>query len=89
MAIGAVPADIFKLMIGYIARLTTIGVVLGLVAAFYLTRLMTSMLVEVKPADPVTYVAMVASFFAIAAVASWIPARHAAALDPTAALREE
>jgi branched-chain amino acid transport system permease protein len=68
MAIGALPGDIFKLMVSYVARLTTIGVVLGLAAAFYLTRMMTSMLVEVKPADPVTYVAMVASFFAIAAM---------------------
>ncbi len=89
MAIGAVPGDIFRLMMGYIARLTTIGIVLGLLAAFYLTRLMTSMLVGVKPADPVTYAAMVASFFAIAAMASWLPARHAAGLDPTEALREE
>jgi len=89
MAIGALPGDIFRLMVGYVARLTTIGVVLGLVAAFFLTRAMASMLVEVKPADPVTYVAMVVSFFAIAGMASWIPARHAAALDPTEALREE
>jgi len=89
MAIGALPNDIFKLMVGYVARLTTIGVALGLLAAFYLTRMMASMLVGVKPADPVTYVAMVASFFLIAAMASWMPARHAAALDPTEALREE
>ena len=90
MAIGAVPGDIFRLMMGYIARLTTIGVVLGLFAALVLTRLMmATMLVGVKPADPLTYVAMVGSFFAIAGMASWIPARHAAALDPTEALREE
>jgi len=89
MAIGALPGDIFKLMVGYVARLTATGIGIGLIAALYLTRMMTSMLVEVKPADPVTYVAMVASFFAIAAMASWIPARHAAALDPTEALREE
>jgi ABC-type lipoprotein release transport system permease subunit len=50
---------------------------------------MISMLVGVKPTDPITYAAMVAIFFAIAATASWIPARRAATLDPTRALREE
>jgi len=89
MAIGALPGDIFRLMMGYVARLTTIGIVLGLLAALYLTRAMTTMLVGVKPADPVTYAAMVVSFFTIAAMASWLPARHAASLDPTEALREE
>ena len=89
MAIGAVPADIFKLMMGYVARLTGVGVVAGVVAALFLTRAMTSMLVGVKPQDPVTYVGMTVVYFLIAAMASWVPARHAAALDPTEALREE
>ena len=47
------------------------------------------MLVEVKATDPVTYAAMAAVFLLIAALASWLPAIRAAALDPTAALREE
>ena len=47
------------------------------------------MLIGVKPTDPLTYVAMAALFFAIAAIASWLPARRAAALDPTVALRGE
>lgn len=89
MTIGALPADIFQLMVGYVARLTTIGIVFGLVAAFVLTRAMTSMLVGVKSTDPVTYAAMVVLFLMIAAMAAWMPARRAAALDPTEALREE
>ena len=89
MAIGAVPADIFRLMVGYVARLTGVGVVAGILAALFLTRAMTSMLVGVKPQDPVTYVGMTVVYFLIAAMASWVPARHAAALDPTEALREE
>ena len=89
MAIGAVPADIFRLMVGYVARLTGVGVVAGILAALFLTRAMTSMLVEIKPQDPVTYVGMIIVYFMIAAMASWVPARHAAALDPTEALREE
>ncbi len=47
------------------------------------------MLVGVKAADPTTYSTMAALFFIIAAMASWLPARRAASLDPTTALREE
>jgi predicted permease len=89
MALGAAPSNVFRLMIGQGLRLSAAGIGLGLIAAFGLTRVMISMLVGVKPTDPVTYVAMVAVFFGIAASASWIPARRAASLDPTRALREE
>jgi len=58
-------------------------------AAVGLTRIMKSMLVEVKPTDPATFAAIGVLFFLIAAFASWLPARRAAALDPSAALREE
>ncbi len=89
MALGAAPGNVFRLMIGQGLRLSAAGIGLGLIAAFALTRVMISMLVGVKPTDPLTYAAMVAIFFFIAASASWIPARRAAALDPTRALREE
>ena len=89
MAIGALPNDIFRLMVGYVVRLTSAGIVAGLIAALFLTRAMVSMLVEVKPADPITYAAMIALFLLIAALSSWLPALRAAALDPTDALREE
>ncbi len=89
MAIGALPTDIFKLMVGYVVRLTSIGIIAGLVAALFLTRAMVSMLVEIKPADPITYASMIALFLLIAATSSWVPAQRAAALDPTDALREE
>jgi predicted permease len=89
MALGAAPSNVFRLMIGQGLRLSAAGIGLGLIAAFGLTRVMISMLVGVKPTDPITYAAMVAVFFGIAASASWIPARRAAALDPTRALREE
>jgi putative ABC transport system permease protein len=46
------------------------------------------MLVGVKPTDPLTFVGMAALFFVIAALSSWLPARRAAAVDPTTALRE-
>jgi putative ABC transport system permease protein len=89
MALGAKPANIFKLVVGQGLRLTTVGIGIGLIAAFALTRLMTAMLVGVKATDPGTFAMMVIAFFLIATLASWIPARRAARLDPTAALREE
>jgi len=89
MALGAAPGGIFGLMIGYGLRLSAAGIAAGLMAALLLTRAITSMLVGVKPTDPVTFVAMAALFFVIAGLATWIPARRAAALDPSAALREE
>ena len=89
MALGAAPASVFGLMIGQGLRLSAAGIGIGLIAATVLTRVMISMLVGVKPTDPLTYAAMVALFFLIAALASWIPARRAATLDPTRALRDE
>jgi putative ABC transport system permease protein len=58
-------------------------------AAFGLTRLMRAMLVGVRAYDPATFAGMVLLFLLIAALASWMPARRAAALDPARALREE
>jgi len=89
MALGAEPHTIFGLVVGQGLRLSAAGVALGLVAAFELTRVMTSMLVGVKATDPATFVTMAVLFFVIAGMASWLPARRAAALDPTTALREE
>ncbi len=89
MALGAAPAGIFGLMIAYGLRLAAIGVAAGLLAAWMLTQAMTSMLVGIKATDPLTFAGMAALFFCIAVLATWIPARRAAGLDPSAALREE
>jgi len=89
MALGAAPAGIFGLMIGYGLRLSAVGVAAGLAAALLLTQAMTTMLIGIKPTDPVTFAAMAALFLLIAGVAAWIPARRAAALDPSSALRQE
>ncbi|MEY2604902.1 MAG: hypothetical protein QOH31_2711, partial [Verrucomicrobiota bacterium] len=89
MTLGAQPSNIFQLVVGQGLRLTAIGIVAGLIAAFILTRGMTTMLVGVKPADPATYSTMAVLFLVIAAMASWLPAWRASSLDPTAALREE
>src|SRR5438477_11468577 len=89
MAIGAAPARIFSLVVGDGIRLSAAGILLGFGGALGLTRVMTSMLVGVKPTDLATFAVVAGLVFAIAAVASWVPARRAAALDPTSALREE
>jgi putative ABC transport system permease protein len=89
MALGAAPRGIFGLMIGYGLRLTATGLAAGLATALLLTQAMTSMLVGIRPTDPVTFCAMTALFFGIAMLATWVPARRAAALDPATALRQE
>jgi len=89
MALGAAPSRIFRLMVGKGLYLSGIGIGIGLLAAFALTRVLASMLVEVKPTDPVTFVSVAALFLVIAFLASWLPAVRAAGLDPTTALRNE
>lgn len=89
MALGAAPSRIFRLMVGKGLYLSAIGIAIGLVAAFLLTRVLASMLVEVKPTDPVTFISVAALFLLIALLASWLPAHRAAGLDPTTALRQE
>jgi putative ABC transport system permease protein len=89
MALGAQKSNIFQLVIGHGLLLSGAGILIGAAGALALTRVMTSMLVGVKPTDPVTFGAIGVLFVAIAATASWLPARRAAGLDPTVALREE
>lgn len=89
MALGAGPSRIFGLVIGHGLRLSAAGIGLGMFAALGLTRVMSTMLVGVKPSDPLTYAAMAVLFFAIAAMACWVPGRRAAGLDPLVALRDE
>ena len=88
MAFGAQPASIFRLVIGQGMVLSAVGIGAGLAAALLLTRAMTKLLVGVAPTDPVTYFSMTVVFFAIAAVACWIPASRAARVEPNVALRE-
>src|SRR5215472_12584274 len=89
MALGAGRPSIFRLIVGQGLGLSAIGLIIGVVAALLLTRLMTTMLVGVKPTDPLTFVTMMVLFLAIAAVSSWVPASRAAGVDPNKALREE
>jgi ABC-type antimicrobial peptide transport system permease subunit len=70
-------------------RLSAVGVVVGLIAAMVLGRLLSSLLFGVGPMDPVAYVAALGVTIAAAALASYVPARRAAAVDPMETLRAE
>jgi putative ABC transport system permease protein len=69
--------------------LAAIGVAIGLGAAAGVTRLMTTLLYDVRPLDPLTYAAVTLVLAVAAVLASWIPARRAAAVDPAEALAAE
>jgi len=89
MALGAQPGGVLHLVLGQGMRLVAAGLVVGLGAAFVATRLLTSMLFEVKPFDPATFAGACGALFAVALVANYIPARRAVRVDPMIALRHE
>jgi putative ABC transport system permease protein len=89
MAIGAQPRDVFRMILGQGMTLALIGVVLGLVGAFALTRLMTTMLFGVEPTDPVTFVSIAALLTTVALLACYLPGRRATKVNPVVSLRYE
>jgi len=89
MALGAQRGDVLKLILTQGLKLTIIGVVIGLGAAFALTRWMESLLFGVRPTDPLTFAAIVIVLLSVALLACWLPARRATKVDPLVALRSE
>jgi ABC-type antimicrobial peptide transport system permease subunit len=89
MALGAQPAQVRGMILRESAWLAAAGVVAGLAAALGLTRLVKAMLYGVQPWDPVTLAGGVLLLMAVALMASWIPARRAARVQPMEALRHE
>ena len=89
IALGASRTDVLKLVIGQTLLLATAGVAAGLTAALGLTRLLSTMLYGVGSADPLTFAGVALVLTAVAALASYFPARRAMRVDPMSALRNE
>jgi predicted permease len=89
MAVGAERRQVLGMVLAEGARLVSAGVGVGLLAAFWLTRLLSNQLFEVSPTDPAVLAGVVLLLFAVALLACYLPARRAAQLDPTVALRHE
>ena len=89
MALGARQQELTQMFVSHGLLLASIGVVCGLTAAAALTRLMSSLLFEVRAIDPASYGLVAAGLVAAAVLASYLPARKASAVDPVEALRAE
>ena len=89
MALGATRFDIGRLIARSGILLCIVGAALGLAGGYALGRSATTLLYGIEPADPSTYVSLVVAVLAIAAIASWVPARRAMRVDPTMVLRAE
>ena len=88
VAIGATRAHVMRLVVGQAVLLVIIGAAFGTLAALAGTRVLSALLYDVAPSDPVTFASIVALLSAAVIAASWIPARRAASVAPTDALRE-
>ena len=89
VALGATSWDVLRMVLVSGARLFAVGGVIGLAASILLSRLISHLLFEISPGDPVSYVSVVVVFAVIAFLACYIPARRAAKVDPMVALRYE
>jgi putative ABC transport system permease protein len=89
IALGATPSDVVGLVVRGGAWLTGAGLAIGLVGAVLATRAITALLFDVSPLDGVTFGVVCVVLAAAATLASWLPARRAAAVDPVVAMRAE
>jgi ABC-type antimicrobial peptide transport system permease subunit len=89
MALGADAAGVQRLVVGNAMRLTLLGVGIGLVAAFTLTRYMSTAIQNVSPTDPPTFTVVTVMLMLSGVIAAWVPALRATRVDPMRALRAE
>ena len=89
IALGALKADILRLVVGQAIVLVAVSLTIGLAAALAATRLLRSLLYEVGIWDPLTFAAIVLLLSLVAMLAAWLPARRAAKISPMVALRSE
>jgi predicted permease len=89
MALGAQKDEVLKMVVGQGIRLAITGVAVGVAGALALTRFLSSLLYDVRPTDPLTFIAVSLLLTAVALLACYIPARRATKVDPMVALRCE
>jgi len=89
MALGARQQDVLGLVVGDAFRLSVLGIAIGIALALGLSRLLRGMLFGVSNFDPISYVGLTLVLVLVALIASWLPARRAAQVDPAVALRVE
>jgi ABC-type antimicrobial peptide transport system permease subunit len=89
MALGAQTGNVLRMVFWQGLRLAFIGLGVGLTASYFLVRLMTSLLYQVRPGDPVVFAAVSGLLTAVAVVASLVPSLKATRIDPLVALRYE
>jgi predicted permease len=89
VALGASRGRVLVMILGQGLRLAAAGIATGLVASYWLTKLLTDLLYGVKASDPLTFVAVSLALMVVALAACWIPARRATRVDPLTALRYE
>lgn len=89
LALGANRREVVRMVMSQAGTLAVAGVAMGLVAALLASRLLRAQLFEVAPTDATTYVLVAVGLLMVSLLASWIPARRAARIDPMAALRQD
>jgi putative ABC transport system permease protein len=89
LALGAQRSDVMRMVMRQSALLALAGIAIGALGALALTRLMTDLLFQVKPFDPLTFLTVSTLLAAIAVLASFVPGRRATRVDPVVALRAE
>jgi len=89
IALGARPAEVRRMVISHGMTLAVAGIALGIAGSLALTRLMTTLLYQVKATDPGTFALVAAVLALVAFLANYIPARRATRIDPLTALRHE